>query len=213
MKWKAKRRLSGLGRQNSCNQKRREVCLSLPSLQQNVRTHSPIPAGEEEEEEEEEASALEHSMISDYESKLSAKREEVAQLLREREELKATHNRLLALQKKMHTRQVGLGNSFPAFSPIFFFLSVQLSDDPSKPNPEQDIASQTSVAGCGACQKIYVFLSDLTAATWGGSTVQSDPEEDTASSVSLPSDIVADITQDSVQNVGGKCNQVDGGAV
>ncbi len=37
---------------------------------------------------------------------------------------------------------------------------------------------------------------DVTAATWGGSTVQSDPE-DTASSVSLPSDIVADITQES----------------
>ena len=45
-------------------------------------------------------------MISDYETKLSLKREEVAQLLQEREELKATHNRLLALQKKMHFRQV-----------------------------------------------------------------------------------------------------------
>ena len=43
--------------------------------------------------------------------------------------------------------------------------------------------------------------SDLTAATWGGSTVQSDPE-DTATSVSLPSDIAADITQESNQNTG-----------
>lgn len=43
----------------------------------------------------------------------------------------------------------------------------------------------------------YCALSrDVTGATWGGSTVQSDPE-DTASSVSLPSDIVADITQES----------------
>ena len=56
--------------------------------------------------EEEEEAALERSMTSDYEEKLSRKREEVAQLLQEREELKATHNRLLALQKKMHFRQV-----------------------------------------------------------------------------------------------------------
>lgn len=37
--------------------------------------------------------------------------------------------------------------------------------------------------------------SDLTAATWGGSTVQSDPE-DTASSASLPSDVAIDTTQE-----------------
>ena len=55
----------------------------------------------------EEMSVLERSMTSDYEAKLAMKREEVAQLLREREELKATHSRLLALQKKMHFRQVG----------------------------------------------------------------------------------------------------------
>lgn len=53
-----------------------------------------------------EATALEQSFVSDYETKLSMKREEVAQLLQEREELKATHNRLLTLQKKMHFRQV-----------------------------------------------------------------------------------------------------------
>ena len=43
--------------------------------------------------------------------------------------------------------------------------------------------------------------SDVTAATWGGSTVQSDPE-DTVTSVSLPSDIAADITQESNENAG-----------
>ena len=50
--------------------------------------------------------ALERSLVSDYEGKLSKKKEEVAQLLKEREELRATHKRLLALQKKMHFRQV-----------------------------------------------------------------------------------------------------------
>lgn len=44
----------------------------------------------------------------------------------------------------------------------------------------------------------------MTAATWGGSTVQSDPE-DTASSVSLPSDIAADITQEANRNAGEPC--------
>ena len=49
---------------------------------------------------------LERSLVSDYEGKLHKKKEEVAELLKEREELRATHKRLLALQKKMHFRQV-----------------------------------------------------------------------------------------------------------
>lgn len=57
----------------------------------------------------EEVTALEQSLTSDYESNLAKKKEEVAQLLQEREELKATHSRLLALQKKMHFRQVESG--------------------------------------------------------------------------------------------------------
>ena len=40
--------------------------------------------------------------------------------------------------------------------------------------------------------------SDVTGATWGGSTVQSDPDEDETSSTSLPSQVEANITQDSV---------------
>lgn len=63
---------------------------------------------------------------------------------------------------------------------------------------------------CLWCSSLFNFVvlcccSDLTAATWGGSTVQSDPE-DTTSSVSLPSDIAADITQESTVNPGGKYN-------
>ena len=49
---------------------------------------------------------LDQSLVSDYEAKLSLKKEEVSQLLQEREELRATHNRLLSLKKKMHFRQV-----------------------------------------------------------------------------------------------------------
>lgn len=49
---------------------------------------------------------MDQSLVSDYETKLSLKKEEVSQLLQEREELRATHNRLLTLKKKMHFRQV-----------------------------------------------------------------------------------------------------------
>lgn len=49
---------------------------------------------------------MERSLVSDYEGKLSKQKEEVAELLKEREELRATQKRLLALQKKMHFRQV-----------------------------------------------------------------------------------------------------------
>ncbi len=49
---------------------------------------------------------LEKSLVSDYKAKLSKKKEEVSELLREREELRVTHKRLLALQKKMHFRHV-----------------------------------------------------------------------------------------------------------
>lgn len=50
----------------------------------------------------EDSSELERSMVSEYEAKLSRKKEEVLQLLQEREELKATHKRLINLQKKMN---------------------------------------------------------------------------------------------------------------
>ena len=49
----------------------------------------------------EEPSMLERSGLSDYEAKLSIKKDEVAQLVQEREKLIATHKRLLELQKKM----------------------------------------------------------------------------------------------------------------
>ena len=60
---------------------------------------------------------------------------------------------------------------------------------------------------CGCGVQICSF-SDVTGATWGGSTVQSDPEEEeeeedddaASSSATLPSDIVADITQESNPN-------------
>ena len=42
---------------------------------------------------------------------------------------------------------------------------------------------------------------DVTGATWGGSTVQSDPEEDETSSTSLPYEVEANVTQDSLLNV------------
>lgn len=54
----------------------------------------------------EEPSLLERSGLSDYEAKLSNKKEEVVQLMQERDKLMATHRRLLELQKKMHVRQV-----------------------------------------------------------------------------------------------------------
>ncbi len=50
----------------------------------------------------EDSSELERSIVSEYEAKLSKKKEEVLQLLKEREELKATHKRLVNLQKKMN---------------------------------------------------------------------------------------------------------------
>lgn len=57
----------------------------------------------------EEPSILERSGVSDYEAKLSSKKEEVIQLMQERDKLMATHKRLLELQKKMHVRQVRVG--------------------------------------------------------------------------------------------------------
>ena len=52
------------------------------------------------------ASDVERSLVLDYEAKLVKKKEEVLDLLKEREELKATHKRLLSLQKKMNLGQV-----------------------------------------------------------------------------------------------------------
>ena len=49
---------------------------------------------------------LERSLVSDYKAKLVKKKGEVVQLLREREELKATQKQLLNLQKKMNHKQV-----------------------------------------------------------------------------------------------------------
>ena len=55
----------------------------------------------------EDADELErHSLVSDYEEKLVKKKEEVLQLLKERDELRSTHKQLLSLQKKMNVREV-----------------------------------------------------------------------------------------------------------
>jgi len=73
------------------------------------------------------ASEMERGMVSDYETKLSRKKEEVLQLLKEREELKATHKRLLNLQKKMKIGPVSCikkwipPNSWFVYSNVYHF--------------------------------------------------------------------------------------------
>ena len=94
---------------------------------------------------------LERSLVSDYEGKLHKKKEEVAELLKEREELRATHKRLRALQKKMHFRQVWkkkkmhplsmLGGSLIFF--VTYFFSQYLDESTQQNGGDQEVVSQT----------------------------------------------------------------------
>lgn len=149
---------------------------------------------------------LDQSLVSDYEAKLTLKKEEVSQLLQEREELRATHNRLLTLKKKMHFRQVctwwGCSGGSCDCCACSSWMTRTLTMKQFHKRKYTYLFSTSSRHGILRTILFCVlWCSDLTAATWGGSTVQSDPE-DTATSVSLPSDIAADITQESNQNTG-----------